>query len=394
MIAGRTLRGIAPAGDGHRVTQFELFFDLVFVFAFTRVTELMLHERGVWGVAHGLTVLGILWLSWSTYTWLANQVRMDRGVMRLGLAVATAAVFVVAVSIPDAFGAEVAPRVLLVSAYLVVRLVHVVLFMLAAHGQPELRRQVLRTNAASLPPAFVLLFAGAVLGGTAQSWLWIAAWVVDAALIILSSRRGGAWRLGSAVHWAERYSLIVILAIGESIISIGAGLREAGPAGLVAALVAIGGAVLVWWLYFDGFVPGVERVLASRDGARRVRLGNLAYTDLHLPIVAGIVLIALGIEIVLGHITEHEPLGLRGAAALWGGLAVFLTATVVIWRIATGRWLLARVLTVATVVPVVVLCAGQPPVVTLALAVGLGVLIVAVEALVPSIGPRESSKSS
>jgi low temperature requirement protein LtrA len=391
-LTSRILGSVSASSTDHKVTQFELFFDLVFVFAFTRVTELMAHEHDVTGVVRGFAVLGVLWWSWAPYTWLANQVRMDRGVMRIGLGITTAAVFLIGVTIPDAFPeADVSrtPVALLILGYLVVRLVHVTLYLLAAAEDPALRRQVVLTNVVSLPPVFVLLAVGAWIAGDVQTWFWIAAWFVDFAVVIATAWRGGAWHLHAPAHWAERYGLIVILAIGESIVSIGAGLREVHGVlpTLGASVLAIAGAVLIWWFYFDGFAEGAEHGIARREGGSRVRVANLAYNDLHFLIVGGIVLVALGIETITARITEGQALGAFGAVTFWSGMALFFTATIAIWRVTTGRWLIARVIVVTTLYPVIVLCAALPALAGLAIAVALGVVLIVVERVIPSIGP-------
>jgi low temperature requirement protein LtrA len=385
--------GVVITRGDHRVTQFELFFDLVFVFAFTQVTELMSHEHDGVGVVRGLTVLGILWWSWAPYTWLTNHADVSRGVLRAGLAIATGSVFVVAVMIPHAFGEQDGPRVgaiVLVACYLLVRAVHAVLYLIVAGSDRGLRRQIIVTNVSSLTPAFVLLFLGAWFGGALQTWLWILAWVVDLAIVFVTSWGGGSWQLHSVKHWAERYGLVVMLVIGESIVSIGAGLRDA-PVDAVsvgAAFLAIAGAVLLWWVYFDRLMAGAEHALERRTGTERIVAANRAYTDLHYPVVAGLMLTALGIETVMAHIESVEPLGLFGAAALSGGVSLFLAATVFVWRLLTGRWLLARLILATLLLPGTALISAVPPLAALATAVTVGTALLIIERRSRVLSPR------
>jgi low temperature requirement protein LtrA len=382
-LGARLLGSVRQAGDDHRVTQFELFFDLVFVFAFTQVTTLMAHEHDAIGIVRGLTILGMLWWAWCSYSWLANQARADRGVLHAGMAVATALIFVMAFAIPDAYGEHEGARLaafVIVGAFFLVRVVHVVLYLIAAGDDRELRRQVLVTMGLALGPAIVAMAVGAYLGGVAQTWIWLAAWVYDALVLFLTSRKG-SWRLHSAGHWAERYALVVILAIGESIVSIGVGLREVelDAASLVGSFLAIGGAVLLWWIYFHRFSSGLEHALARLSPDRRVAEASISFTYHHYSVVAGVILTALGIETVMAHIGDVEPLGLFGAAALAGGVALYQAATVFIWHRLTGRWLVVRLALATALLPGIALAAALPPMAALGAAVALGIVLAVIE---------------
>lgn len=383
-LRSRLLGSVRPAGDDHAVTHFELFFDLVFVFAFTQVTTLMAHEHDAVGIVRGLTVLGILWWSWCSFSWLANQAQADRGAMRAGLAVATGLLFVIGLCIPSAFGDEPGPNpaaFVLVGCYLLVRLVHIALYLIAAGDDTGLRRQVLLTMATSIVPSIAALAVGAGIGGPVQTWIWLAAWLYDATVLFLTSRGGGNWRLHSPRHWAERYALVVILAIGESIVAVGVGLQglEISPAAVLGAFLAIGGAVVLWWIYFHRFAAGIERALASHDGARRVADARDAFTYHHYSVVAGVILTALGIETTMAHIGDAEPLGWFGALALAGGISLYQAATVLIWHRMTGRLLVVRLVLATALLPGAVLAALVPPMAALAAAVALGVLLVVAE---------------
>jgi low temperature requirement protein LtrA len=380
----RIVGSVRAAGDDHRVTQFELFFDLVFVFAFTQVTTLMAHEHDAIGVVRGLTVLGILWWSWCSYSWLANQARADHGLLNFGMAVATGLIFVLAFAVPEAYAEHDGPRLaafVVVACYFLVRAVHIVLYLAAAGDDRQLRRQVLLTMVLAVAPTIAAMTVGAFVGGSAQTWIWLGAWLFDATVVFLTSRAGGEWRLHSAGHWAERYALVVILAIGESIVSVGVGLREVDTdaTSILGAFLAIAGAVILWWIYFHRFSAGVEHGLARRTERSRVAEASVSFTYLHFPVVAGVILTALGIETVMAHIGEPEPLGWFGASALAGGVALYQAATVFVWRRLTGRWLVVRLTLATLLLPGIALAAALPPLVALAAVVGLGVVLAVAE---------------
>jgi low temperature requirement protein LtrA len=329
---GRVLDGVRPTSEDHRVTTFELFFDLVYVFAATQVTGYMAHEHSGHGVLQGLLLLALLWWTWSAYAWLGNQARADEGVLRAGMAVAMAAIFVVALTIPEAWqdapGGLNGPLVL-VGAYLLVRCVHLILYGVAATGDHGLRRQLAITWGPLLASA-ALLIAGALVGGRTQTLLFAAALLVDWAGVWLTSRQGN-WRLRSAGHWTERHGLFIILAIGESVVAIGVGAatQPISTPLLVAAILGVAAAVGLWWLYFDVASLAAEDRLAETHGQARVRLALEAYTYGHFPIVAGIVLAALGVEGVLAHAGDSKPLGAFYAPAIRRGRAVPRRATAV-----------------------------------------------------------------
>lgn len=383
-LALRLVGSVRQTSHDHRVTQFELFFDLVFVFAFTQVTQLMAHEHDALGVVRGLTILGILWWTWCSYSWLANHARADRGVLYGGMVVAMGLVFVMAFVIPDAYahpeGLPIASFAI-VACFFLVRLIHVLLYLLAAGEDRALRRQILVTMALALLPAIIAMAVGAAIGGVAQTWIWLGAWLYDALIVFLTSRQGGDWRLHSPSHWADRYALVVILAIGESIVSIGVGLRssEPGVAAFTGAFLAIAGAVILWWMYFHRLAAGLEHALTAASPKRRVAEASVSFTFLHFPVVAGVVLTALGVESVMAHIADVEPLGWFGAAALGGGVSLSLAATVFIWFRMTGRWLVARLAFATLLLPGIGVVALLPPMAALGAIVGCGALLAFVE---------------
>ncbi|HXG75451.1 MAG TPA: low temperature requirement protein A [Gaiellaceae bacterium] len=302
-----------------RVTPLELFFDLVFVYAITQVTLSMSNDPSWAGVARGLLVLAAVWWAWTGYAWLTNTLEPEQGAVRAGVLAAMAAMLVVALAVPGAFAGD---AVLFGVAYLVVRVLHVVLYALAGKKDPDLLGAVLRlTPSATLAPA-IILGAGFADGAT-QATLWALALAGDYLGALVG--RGQGWRVSPA-HFAERHGLIVLIALGESIVAIGVGAAGVPlTAGVVSA--AILGMVVVaalWWAYFDVYAVLAEQLLSRASGTNRALLARDYYSYLHLPMVAGIVLFALGLKKTLEHV--DDPLATLPALALSGGLCLYFLA--------------------------------------------------------------------
>ena len=214
--------------DNHRVTSLELLFDLVFVYAITNVTGLMEHDIGGATVLEGVIILAVVWFGWCAYTWLGNQAQADEGLLRVAMVVAMGGMFFVAISIPHAFEDDGNAAVVLAAAYAVVRLTHLGVYLIAAGDDAELRSVILGMLGVAMV-MLVLLFTGAVIGGTGQRWWWLAAVAIDqlGVYVVRSTR----WRLNSASHFAERFGLIIIIAIGESIVAVGVATSSAELSG-------------------------------------------------------------------------------------------------------------------------------------------------------------------
>ncbi|QAY74017.1 low temperature requirement protein A [Agromyces protaetiae] len=378
------LLAVGVSRDGDRVTTLELFFDLVYVFAFHQVSEIILDEPSAAGLLRGLVTLALVWWSWTAYAWLANQARADDGVVRLGMVLATAVMFLVALAIPEAWddlpGGLSGPLVFVIG-YLLVRVVHGTVYLIAAGSDAGLRRQVLVSMATGLVPAAALLVAGCLVGGALQVWLWAVAIAIDWLLVYLTSRAGNSWRLNSASHFSERHGLIVILALGESIIAIGAVAMRI-PVDwevLGAALAAVALALGLWWSYFHHLADKVEHELAVRAGSERAALAVDVYTYLHYPIVAAIVLVAVGIDEAMLGIGEERPLEGFAAGCLGAGLAIYLAATVLIWRRASGEWTLPRSIGALAAVALIPAFAALPSIASLAIAAVFLAALLAIE---------------
>jgi len=300
----------------HPVTPLELFFDLVFVFALTQVTGFMSDDPTWAGVGKGMLILAALWWTWGAYAWLTNEIDPDEGSARLAVFAAMGAMFVAALAVPQAFGND---AVLFGLAYFLVRVLHIVLFA-EATPHVDVRQAAHRLARTAIPGPALIVVAGFVDGG-AQIACWLLALAIDYSGPYIFGVRGFSV---SAEHFAERYGLIVIIALGESIVAIGIGAAgiELEPTVVIAAILGLGIACALWWAYFDILALVARKKLVEAHGHARARLARDSYSYLHLPMFAGIVLIALGAKKVLAHV--DEPLDTVPAFALCAGVALYL----------------------------------------------------------------------
>jgi low temperature requirement protein LtrA len=306
--------------DGHiepeeKVTPLELFFDLVFVFAITQVTSLLSHDPTWQGLGRGLLVLCAIWWAWVAYSWLTNTIDPEEGVARIGIFVAMAGMFVVALAAPQAFGAY---GVLFGCAYFVVRALHIVMY---AYSSPTVGiSDAVRRMAPGMIVGSGLLILAGTQDGTSQAVLWVLAILLDFTAPIRGGMEG--WEVHPS-HFAERHGLIVIIALGESIVAIGVGLQGIGlDFGIVAgALIGVVIAGTLWWAYFDIVAIVAERKLSSLQGAERASIARDSYSYIHLLMITGVVLLALGVKKAVVHI--HDPLDTVPAVALCGGVALY-----------------------------------------------------------------------
>jgi low temperature requirement protein LtrA len=326
MTTDRPHRLSATLREESRVTPLELFFDLVFVLALTQCTALMADQPTWEGLAKGLLVLGVMWWSWVGYAWLTSVVNPEEGAVRLVVFAAMAAFLVVALCVPGAFTDE---ALLFACAYAIVRFSQIALFVLASRDDPGLRHAVWGLLA-STAVGVGLLVAASFADGALQGALWAVALTLDMGGPLIIDPSG--WRLEPG-HFAERHGLIVIIALGESIVAIGVGAEAGVTTGVVvAACIGIVIAAALWWLYFDVVALVAERRLSNASpGRERNTIARDSFSYLHLPMVAGIVLVALGLKKTLEHV--DDPLKVVPAAALLGGAAIYLLAHVAFrWR--------------------------------------------------------------
>jgi low temperature requirement protein LtrA len=316
-----------PAAERHRlstalreteqVTPLELFFDLVFVLALTQCTQLMSDDPTWGGLGKGLLVLGLLWWSWVGYAWLTSVVDPWDDAVRIVVFVAMAGLLLSALCVPRAFGSL---GLAFAVAYGVVRVAQLGLFALASRDDPDLRRSVAGL-AASTGVSIAILVGASFLDGFPRAAVWGVALVLDMGGPYLFGSAG--WKLVAA-HFAERHGLILIIALGESIVAIGVGVGGNLTFGQgAAAVVGVGLAAAMWWLYFDVvFQVAGRRLDRAEPGRVQNEMARDSYSYLHFPMVAGIILVALGVKKTLGHV--EDPLELVIAFALLGGTALYL----------------------------------------------------------------------
>jgi low temperature requirement protein LtrA len=357
-----------------RVTPLELFFDLVFVLAITQCTALMAANPTWAGLGKGLLVLALLWWAWVGYAWLTSVIDPEEGVVRFAIFGAMAALLVVALCVPQAFGDE---ALLFACSYGVVRAAQIALFTIASREEPGLRRSV-NGLAGSTALGVGLLIAGAAAGGAPQIVLWVLALALDMGGPYLFGSEG--WMLVPG-HFAERHGLIVLIALGESIVAIGLGAGAGVDAGIVAAAVlGTAAAAALWWLYFDIVaLVAVRRLSNAAEGRERNEIARDSFSYLHFPMVAGIVLLALGLKKTLAHV--EDPLKLVPAVALLGGPALYLLAHVAFrWR-NVHRFNPQRLLCAIVLLALIPVAVEIPALATLGIVVAVLAALIAYEAV-------------
>jgi low temperature requirement protein LtrA len=373
---------LEAADSGHRVTTLELFFDLVFVFAITQVTGYMADHLTPGGMLEGLILLTLTWWAWVGYAWLGTTIRFDEGLVRILLFAAMGMLLVIAIGLPEAFGdlpggfdGWLSAPTAVALAYAAVRVLHLGLFALAGRDDPAMRGAVGRFGA-GVALAMTLLVVGSMVGG----WVQVALYATAVCIDVLGAFVGGGagWALNPG-HFAERHGLIVIIALGESIVAIGAGASDL-PLSLpisVTALLGLTVAACMWWVYFDITALAAERNLARMTGDTRNRAARDAYSVMHLPMIAGIVLLALGVKKTMALVGE-EPVELWGqvkpiaAVALAGGVALYLLGHLLFRRRMDHSWSRPRAV---TAVACLVLAALAPTLPTLVLLVAVVVVL-------------------
>jgi low temperature requirement protein LtrA len=360
--------------DEHRVTPLELFFDLVFVFAITQVTTLLADDPTWGGVLRGMLVLVALWWAWTAYAWLTSTMDVDEGGVRLAMLASMGAMLVVALAVPGAFGDD---AVLFAAAYLLVRLLHLVLYSIVGRQDSDLLGAVLRFAPTAIFAASLLVLAG-FFEGDERIALWVVALAIDyLGPAVIGGGRG--WRIAPE-HFAERHGLIVLIALGESIVAIGAGAGfELVTGGIVAAALGIVVVSALWWLYFDVAALLARSRLMQARGIEQARLARDAYSYLHLPMVAGVVLFALGLKTTLGHV--GDALETVPAVGLCGGAALYLLAHVAFLFRTTGRVFRRRTIGAAVLLALVPAAVVIPALAALALVSAVCSLVVAYEVL-------------
>lgn len=317
-------RRTGPRDEQRRTSPLELLWDLVFVFAVTQVTTLLSHQPTWAGLGRSMLVLALVWWAWSAFVWAANAQPASSPTLRLCLLLATLFIMITGLSVPRAFGDE---GTLFAVTYAAVRFLHLALYADASR-KGNASWTAIAGFALTVTAGMALLIGGSFADGALRVMLWSAAVAIDyAGPAWLTRERLRGLQQVAVAHFAERYSLFVIICLGESIVTIGVGAIGVGGRGrplspeLVAAvslslLITIG----LWWTYFDRFAEIAEQRL--REHGDPVITAADAYSYLHLVIVAGIIIFAVGANSVVHDVSG--PLRDSARLALCGGVALYL----------------------------------------------------------------------
>ncbi|MEU5567611.1 low temperature requirement protein A [Micromonospora musae] len=376
----------------------EVFFDVVFVFAFFNISRTAYGMINPVGLLQALLPLALLWRAWSAHIFVVNRVRPGEGAAPLVMFAAMAAAFLFGLSIPRAFSDEPGglPGPLLITCcYATIRILHLLLFWRSAVGNPGLRRQliwlvapVIGTTAALLAAAVIPAHLPADSRNEARLALWIFALLIEYGW--LWTPRMWSSSIVSAEHWVERFELIIIIAVGESIISVGIGSNLIGgqiswPVA-IAAILAIAVTAALWWGYFDHIAPKVHDVMNATEGRARNALVRDAYICLHLPMVAGVILFAVGGEDMLHHLGELDvdlsiPLPGPGEVLTYGGVILFFLGHLAFQLRVLGTMAWPRVVAIALLAGMLPLVGHLPALAAMVILPGICVLLIVSEAV-------------
>jgi low temperature requirement protein LtrA len=366
--------GAQRAGE-ERITPLELFFDLVFVLSFTQVTLKMADNPGWESLGEGLLILAAVWWAWAAYGWLTNSIDPDENLNRVCMFAAMAGMLVVSLSIPDAFGDR---GVLFGCSYFFVRAMQLVLYVRNTPGAAEGGdlQAILKLAPGFLVGSALLIVAG-LLDGGARASIWILAILIDWSTPLFFGTE--EFHL-DPTHFAERHGLIVMIALGESILAIGAAAGFTLSAGQVfAALFGIAAVAALWWAYFDVVAIVAERRLAEAPAGEQAPLARDAYSYLHFPLIAGIVLLALGLKETLA--ATGESLDTVPALALTAGPALYLAGQIAFRQRVLGSFSPHRAFAAVALLALIPLALGADALVALATVAAVLAALIAYEAV-------------
>jgi low temperature requirement protein LtrA len=359
--------------DDQKVTFVELFFDLVFVYSVTQVAHLMHGQVDLKSAGTALLVFWLVWWAWTQFTWALNAANTDHPRVQVATLVGTGVAFFLAVGIPRAIGAD---ALVFAVPYVAVRAVGLLVYYWVAWGDPLQRRAVQVFGLISIT-GLIAVIIGAVSGGTAQYWWWALAIALDLVAAGVGGQLEG-WNL-HADHFVERHGLIVIIALGETLIVAAAGLSDAPltPLAIVTGALAVAVTSGLWWSYFSHARHAFEHALTRRDGNARSSMARDVFSVMHFPMLCGVIAMAAGTEVALAHPEATLEVGVR--VALGAGAVLFVGGTAAaIWR-ATGRMLAWRLVIAPAAAAAVVAAGGRPWLAMTALLVML-VMLAVVEA--------------
>ena len=324
--------------EERRTSPVELLWDLVFVFAVTQVTALISHDLSWRGFGRGMLVLALMWWAWSAFVWAANATDPNGLTLRAALVLSLILIFITGLAVPHAFGDE---ATLFALTYAGVRLVHLALYADASR-RGNASWAAIAGFGVTVLIGMALLIVGSFFDGVVLALFWIAAAAIDyAGPAWLTRERLAGLQEVAVAHFAERYGLFIIICLGESIVAIGVG-ASARPLD-VALVAAIAISLLItvgmWWTYFDRFAADAEEQLRRHDNP--VLAAADGYSYIHLLLVAGIIVFAVGVKVAVAHVAD--PLGDAARLCLCGGVALYLAGHAAFRLRMTGRLELAKV---------------------------------------------------
>ncbi|MFL6178240.1 MAG: low temperature requirement protein A [Actinomycetes bacterium] len=336
--------------DEYTVSPLELFFDLVFVFAFTQVTSLMAHDLTWTGLLRGTALLLVVWWAWVGYSWLTNSVKVDDLIpARIVVFAAMAAGLIMGLAIPKAFSGN---GVMFGFACFTVTALFALLYFVATKERPEMHRAVVLLVPGVLAAPVLIVIAGFLDAGVARATLWTFAIFLTLAAPLVSGTQGWYVRPG---HFAERHGLIIIIALGESLVAVGVSASEQPKTFTVVGASVLGLTVVacLWWIYFDVVSRAAELALRRVEGAARNAMARDVYSYIHFFMVLGVVLVALGLKMAL--LDVRQPLAVIASLGLFGGTALYLFGHIAArLRIVGGvnRWRLGLAILLMCLIPV------------------------------------------
>ncbi len=315
------------ASKNQNANYIELFFDLVFVFAITKITLFTAHHLDVAHVMQSMLIFWLIWWGWSQFTWTLNAANTKHIEIRMGTLIATAVAFVMAANTNHAFDSEV---LWFTIPYIIVKLLGLGIYFRVTPPGEARRSALVKLTLLSIIPLTAILI-GAFASPSQRVWWWLGSILVDIISGFFVGQTRG-WKIHPR-HFAERHGLIVIIALGESLI---VSATAIGDTQRSIELMIVGGlAVLItfllWFSYFSWINDFLEWHLSHKTGSERVKLGKDVYSLLHVPLIYGIISMAVGFEIILSH--PSDPLNLPVAIALGGGVLLFTGSTAAaVWR--------------------------------------------------------------
>ena len=363
-----TPRSVVSPHD-QSATFVELFFDLVFVFGITQIVGLLHHDLSWAGAGHAILTFWLVWWAWTQFTWALNAADTEHPWIELATLVATAVAFFMSVAVPEAFSGGALWFAL---PYVAVRVIGLGIYVGVMWENPEGRKGLRAFSTASIG-GFVAVVIGALAGPETQWMFWLLVIILD--MVAATAAGEGDWGIHPE-HFAERHGLIVIIALGESLIVAAGGLvgAERTTSVLVVGFLAVAITCTLWWTYFPVAKPELEASLARAEGPARARMARDAFSFAHFPMLCGVIAYAVAVEAAIAH--PADPLGDAERLALALGLFLFVGGlAVALWR-ASCSIRISRVAVSVVTALAVYLVAGLGAWVSLSIAFG-GVMAVA-----------------